>query len=248
MNIHVADRDFYNNIVSWRHLDVLAENLRINAVRILKEDVLQELPEVTYTPVFYQLEPARLALYKKLAAEQLLLINEQKLDATVASKLFHALGQVVCNYDDYSGDPNKRSACFDVLNSIFEGLGPTEKLVVFASYRRTNRKLLSFLTKYNAVAAYGDQTIAQNRAAIEKFISDPECRILIAQPTSAGIGIDGLQQVCRDAVFLEIPSVRDFHQAVSRLHRSGQKNGVHIRIATAEGTIQGNGPVCTVLS
>lgn len=53
-------------------------------MRILKEDVLHESPEVAYSPMFYQLEPGHLALNKELAAEQLLLINEEKLDATAA--------------------------------------------------------------------------------------------------------------------------------------------------------------------
>ncbi len=238
LNIHAGERDFFNQIISWKNLDVLAENMKINTSRVLKEDVLKDLPEVTYTPLFYQLDPGHAALYKKLAEEQLLQIGEGKLDATGTSKLYHALGQIICNYDYFSGDPTNRSTCFDVLDQTLDELGPTAKLVVFATYKMTNRKLLEYLQKYGAVAAYGDQTITQNMRAVDMFVANPDCRVFVAQPTSVGTGVDGLQAVCRDGLFLEIPTVRDFHQGVDRLHRQGQKNGVHIRIATAEGTVQ----------
>lgn len=238
MNIHAGERDFFNQVLNWKNLEVLAENMEINAIRVLKEDVLKDLPEVTYTPLQYQLEPGHAALYKKLAEEQLLQIGDGKLDATGVQKLRHALGQIICNYDHFADDPTKRSTCYEVMEQLMEELGPTAKLCVFAVYRMTNRKLLSYLQKYGAVAIYGGQTPTQNKAALEMFIADPETRIAIIQPTSGGIGVDGLQAVCRDGIFLEHPSLKDFNQAVSRLHRSGQKNGVHIRVATALGTLQ----------
>lgn len=238
MNIHAGERDFFNKVISWKHLDTLASNMEINSKRVLKEDVLEDLPEITYTPMFYQLTAEHMALYKKLAEEQLLQLGEGKLDATSSGRLRHALGQIICNFDYFSGDPSKRSTCYDLLDQVLDELGPTAKLCVFARYRMTNAKLLNYLRPYGAVAVYGDQTQAQNRAAVDMFVGDPECRVIILQPTSGGIGVDGLQEVCRDGLFLEIPSVRDFKQARDRLHRGGQKNGVHIRIAVAEGTLQ----------
>ena len=48
--------------------------------------------------------------------------------------------------------------------------------------------------------------------------------------------------VCKtfaDAFFAELPvTPRDFHQSVGRLKRTGQKNSVHVRIATAASTLQ----------
>lgn len=238
LNVHAGERDFWNKVISWKNMDMLAENMGINTHRVLITDVIKDLPELTYTPIFYQLEPGHRALYKQLAEEQLLQIGEGKLDATSTGKLLHALGQIICNYDYFSNEPKNRSACFDLIDQIMEELGPTAKLAVFAKYRITNRKLLSYLQPYGAVAVYGGQTGTQNQAAVDMFVGNPECRVIVIQPTSGGIGVDGLQDVCRDGLFLEYPSVRDFHQAVARLHRAGQKNGVHIRVATAEGTLQ----------
>lgn len=237
-NRYVGERDFFQKIVSWKNLEELNETLKINSVRILKQDVLKDLPEVTYTPMFYSLTKPHHDLYKKLANEELLVLeNGGKIDATTASGLYHKLGQIICNYDYFSGRENAKSAAYELLDQVLDELDGG-KLVVFSNYRLTNRGLAKHLDKQNAVTAFGDNSVTQNNANIEKFIEDPEVKILIGQPSSIGVGVDGLQGVCSDVLFLEIPSLTMFHQAVARLHRAGQKNGVHVRIAVANETLQ----------
>ena len=235
---YVGERDFFGQIVSWRRLEELNEHLKINSVRILKQDVLKDLPEVTYTPLHYSLNKPHYDLYKKLVLEELLVLEDGgKIDATTASGMYHKLGQLICNYDYFSGKEGARSTCFDVIDQTLEELDG-QKLVIFSSYRMTNRNLAEYLTKYNAVSAFGDNTVPVNNANILKFVNDPTCQILIGQPSSIGVGVDGLQDVCCNVLFLEIPSLTMFHQSVARLHRAGQKQGVHVRIAVAQGTLQ----------
>ena len=52
------------------------------------------------------------------------------------------------------------------------------KLVVVANFRRTNAYLLQALSKYNAVAVYGDVSPAGKQKAIRKFIEDDACRVI----------------------------------------------------------------------
>ena len=239
-NFHVASRDYFKKIDGWRHLDVLAENMRKNARRILKGDVLHNLPEVTITKVPYNLEPAHYALYKKLATEELLeLESGGKIDATTVSALYHALGQIVLNYGYFAEDESKVASGIELVEEILEELGPNGKLVVFANYRLSNRLLIEKLAKYNAVAVFGDVTQAQQNKNVDRFIEDPECRVFIGQPQSAGSGLDRLQHVCSDMIFLEPPQTpSQLEQCIARLHRNGQRNGVHVRMAVAEGTLQ----------
>lgn len=237
-NLHVEARDFWGSVTKWRGLDYLAESLSLNAVRILKEDVLN-LPGVLYTPVFYELDPKHYALYRELAEEQLLEFEDgSKLDATETNRLYHALQQVVLNWDHFGDDLKLKSAGEELAEQILDEIG-TGKLLIFANYRMTNRKLIKSLAKYGAVGAYGELTQKQQEANVQRFIDDPTCRVFVANSKSAGYGIDGLQQVCSDILILEEPTVpRDFHQAVARLDRIGQEKKVHVRIAVAERTIQ----------
>jgi SNF2 family DNA or RNA helicase len=239
-NYHVASRDFFKKIDGWRHLDVLADNMKKNARRILKGDVLHNLPEVTINKVPYNLDPAHYALYKKLATEELLeLESGGKIDATSVSALFNALGQIVLNYGHFAEDENKVASGIELVEEILEELGPNGKLVVFANYRLSNRLLVEKLAKYNAVAVFGDIPQAQQNKNIDRFIEDPECRVFIGQPQSAGSGVNGLHDVCSDMIFLEPPQTpSQLEQCIARLHRNGQRNGVHVRMAVAEGTLQ----------
>jgi SNF2 family DNA or RNA helicase len=239
-NYHVASRDFFKKINGWRHLDELAENMKKNAKRILKMDVLHNLPEVTITQLPYQLEPGHYALYKKLATEELLeLEGGGKIDATSVSALYHNLSQIIVNYGHFAEDETKVAAGVELVEEILEELGPSGKLVVFANYRLSNRLLVEKLSSYNPVAVFGDVSQSQQNKNVDKFIDDESCRVFIGQPQSAGYGLDRLQHVCSNMIFLEPPQTpSQLEQCIARLHRNGQRNGVHVRMAVADGTVQ----------
>ena len=89
------------------------------------------------------------------------------------------------------------------------------------------------------MAVSGEVTEKGKQAAIQRFIEDPSCRCIILQPQSAGFGVDGLQHVCSDMLFLEAPTVAPtFYQAAARLDRDGQKSPVNCRIGVANRTVQ----------
>lgn len=238
-NIHVAERDFYGTITKWRDLDRLKAALETNAIRIRAADVL-DLPGVYYTPIEYELDPKHYKLYREIAEDQLLeLESGGKIDLTTSvMKLQHALQQVILNWDYFGDNPKLKSAGEELAEEILEEIGD-RKLIVVSQYRMTNRKVIAALGKYGAVGIYGDISQAQKDRNLERFLTDPKCRVLAGQWTAMGYGVDGLQDVCCDMLFLEHPTLpKDFHQTVARLDRSGQKEKVHVRIAIASKTLQ----------
>jgi len=243
-SLHVAERDFFDNVTKWCNLDFLAENMMLNSVRILKEDALPYLKKPIYDPIHYELSEDHYKLYRTLMDQQLLLLpNGGKIDATTAGKLRACAQQIVCNPGHFSGDPTMRSAAHELLDQVIDQLAVGDvkrgrKLLVFGYFKMTNRGLLEYLKPYGAVACYSEVTSAQQIKNLERFKEDPKCRIAILQPGSAGRGVDGLQKVCSDAIFMETPSVTQFKQGVGRLDRDGQTVEPHIRIAIADGTIQ----------
>lgn len=242
-NLHVAERDFFGNIKKWENLDFLKESMEINSVRILQSDVLPDLPEVFYIPMHYSLEKEHERLYKKLAEEQILLLEDGgKIDATQASRLYNCMQQIVLNPGHFLGK-SMRPAGYELLDETLAELNLENsvagKLIIFANYKMTNRALVDYLQPYGVVACYSDVTAAQQGRNIDRFINDPSCKVVVLNPLSAGKGLDGLQDVCNDILFMEQPIVpKDFIQAVGRLGRSGQKLNVRCRIAIAENTIQ----------
>jgi SNF2 family DNA or RNA helicase len=244
-SLHVGERDFFNNITKWCNLDYLADNLMVNASRILLQEMHPGMETPNYIPIEYDLEPEHYALYKRLADEQLLLLEDGgKIDATTAPKLYNAIQQIVCNPAHFSGNPKFRPAAYDILDILIDQVGVTDeayggKLLVFANYRMTHRALAQYLKMYNAVALFGEISSSQQEKNKARFLEDKSCRILHCNPQSGGYGLDELQHVCSNILFIEEPIVpKDFHQPVGRLYRNGQKSVANVHIAVAQRTIQ----------
>jgi SNF2 family DNA or RNA helicase len=240
-NLHVAERDFFKNPSKFDNLELLAENMKTNAVRILFEDMYPDAEVPLYTTMPYDLDPQHLKLYRRIAEEQLLeLCNGDVIDLTQSTKLLHALGQIVLNYDHFSGDPAMVSTSLRLVEARLEELG-TGKLVVFANYRMSVARVASYVRALgiDTVTVNGDSTQKQKEAAIAAFVSDPAVRCAVINPGSGGTGLDGLQHVCHHMMFIEpVSSPKTFVQCVARLKRTGQAKRVVVALPTARGTLQ----------
>lgn len=238
-NLHVADRDFFGNPCEFQNLELLAQNMAINARRVLLADVNDEMPQVAYIPVNYELDDKHLKLYRKLAEEELLKLPDGgKIDATSGNRLTHCLNQIIVNYGHFAGYPSLCSSTVPLIEGKLSELG-NGKLVVFAHYKMSIAYLTEKLAKYGAVQINSEVTSSQKEKNLERFKTDPNCRVLVAQIRSAGYGLDGLQHVCNHAFYAEpCQQPRDFHQSVARLARTGQKFSVQIYIGMAAGTLQ----------
>lgn len=237
--LHVGERDAYDNVTSWVNLETLAFNMKVQTSRILRREVRSELPDVIYTTVPYSLDDAHLKLYRRIAEERLVEFeNGTEINAISAGALRSALQQVIVNWGEFDENPDRKPAVLEYIEEVLEEIG-NKKLVVVANFRRSNAYLVQALAEYGAKAVYGDVSPANKQLAIKTFIEDPRCRVLLVQPQSAGFGVDGLQHVCSDMVVVEAPTTpTPFHQVVARLDRDGQKDVVHCRIAVAIGTVQ----------
>lgn len=237
--LHVAETDDYGNVEKWCNLDVLAENMKIHSGRLLLRDARRDMKEPLFTPRPYRLDPAHMKLYRRIAEERLVEFEGGKeIDAISASALRSALQQVVINWSEFDENADRRPAVMDMIEEVLEEIGE-RKLVIAAHFIRTNRYLHSALAKYKAVAIYGEIAKTDKQKAIRAFIENPQCRVILLQPSSAGFGVDGLQHVCSDMLVVEAPTTpTPFQQVVARLDRDGQKEPVHVRVAIATGTVQ----------
>ena len=232
-------RNQFQEIPLTRMRDPICRPIFQQPARVLRREVRDELPAVIYTPRHYKLDPAHMALYKRIAEERLIEFQDgSEIDALSASALYTTLQQIVVNWGELANDPSLKPSVLAMIEETLEEIGE-KKLVVVANFRRSNRYLHSALSPYHAVAVYGDVTANGKLEALERFISDPLCRVLLVQPESGGFGVDGLQHVCADMLFVEAPTTpMPFQQVVARLDRDGQPDVVHVRVAIAQGTVQ----------
>jgi SNF2 family DNA or RNA helicase len=238
--IHVGETDEYGTVTKWENLELLAENMKIQTSRVLRRAVQSQIPPIVYSVIPYELSPAHLKLYNRIAEEKLVEFDDgREINAISTQALYSALQQTVINWGYFEDDDSKEPAALELIDEVFSQLEPGSKLVVVANFVRSNEYLTKKLAKYGAVAVYGGVNAAQKQLAIHRFITDPECLCIILQPQSAGYGVDGLQHVCCDMLILEAPTTAPpFFQVSARLDREGQVNPVNCRIGIANGTVQ----------
>lgn len=243
-NLHVAERDIFGTITAYQNLDMLADRFAMQSVKRSKKDIFGDTLDPIYQPMPYELDPKHQKLYERLAEEQLLLLeNGDKIDATTSQRLRHALQQIVVNYGKFSGNPDDRSKAFDIIDSVVSEVDPMDqsksKLVIWTYYVSTSESVTKYLQdqygKKAVVAAYGK---VNSQKSIDAIMNDPEARILIAQPSSCGVGLN-LQHVCWENLFIEMATTpMQIRQALGRTDRIGQRYRPTMRFAQAKRTIQ----------
>jgi SNF2 family DNA or RNA helicase len=238
--IHITGTDPYGTPSSYQNLDLLARNMRLQAVRREAEDIL-DLPDVAYVPVVYDLTPGHLRLYNKVIEDLLVeLDNGDILDALIPQRLRITSQRIILRPVEFGGEkivPAGFALIDDFLGDL-EG----EKLIIYASFQSSNEAITDYCTKLGESPAlvYGGvrSSAKKNLEEVARFKSDSRCRVMVGNPRSAGVGLDGLQNVCRAMLFLELPVPADFLQAVGRIKRTGQTKKCVVKIAVANRTIQ----------
>lgn len=235
-SFYVADRDFFGTITEYKELDGLSEALALNSRKHTRADFGYKL-EALYPDTTYELAPDHMKLYKKLVEEQLLLLDSgNKIDATTATRLYHALQQIVMQFDYFSENPENRSAGYDLLDNVLDEIG-SAKLIVWCNYKRTNRSVTAYLNVkgVKTVAAYGE---VDSNKSFKAFMEEPDVQVLVAQYQSAGAGLNA-QGVCSEMLYLELSTNPSYMvQSAGRVCRLGQTKIPVIRVAVAKGTIQ----------
>lgn len=239
---HIAEKDFFGSVTAYQNLDILADNFALKSILRTKEEVHGYNNAPLFPDTVYELSKDHMDLYEQLVEEQLLLLDDgTKIDATTAQRLYHALQQIIVNYDYFSGDATKRSTAYDLIDSVVEQTDcdnqSKSKLIIWTIYKRTSRNVLTYLNNqgHKAVGAYSEVNSAKS---FVQFMEDPTTRILVAQPLSAGSGLNP-QSVCWESLAIETSTVPMLaRQANGRLDRMGQLHKPSIRYAVANKTVQ----------
>lgn len=210
-----------------RHAE-LQNRLRANfMVRHLKRDVLTQLKLPVYDLVLAEeTMPVRAAL----KAESLLKIDPETLagaDATILGHIAEArrlMGEALA------------PQVADYAKLLLDG--GVEKLVLFYWHISVGGMLQAALQKYGVVRVDGSTGPVAKDALVNKFITDPNTRIIIGNVLSLGTGTDGLQIVASNCIIAEpdwVPGQNQ--QCVDRLDRGGQVRTVQADIVVAQGSI-----------
>lgn len=224
----------FEKILGYKNLDYLNHGLKSLGRRVKREDAF-DLPPRIITEIPISLSSEHQELYDTIVNERLIEIGDRMIDMTTASALYQAMQRAIMCPESYCEKPpnNAVVAQIDTLLTSLEG----RKVVIYCWYRESIEKLKAYYSKLNPAVLYG--SITNKEPEKQKFLNDDSCRLLIANPKSGGVGVDGLQTVSSHIIFAEMmPFVGTFQQSVARVHRKGQKEAsVNIYVLVPEKTI-----------
>lgn len=226
-SVHEDEIDFFGKVISWRDTERIQRWMQHNSSKVLKREVLPFLPKMLMHDYRYDLEPKHRKLYERLVEQQLLVTADEGriIDATVGPRLVQQLQQIVMNYHHFAGtspetDKTKVNG-LEVLRDFYEQIG-RRKMLVYCNYKMTIESVVRYLKSHGitALVVNGEVSKPQQQVHIEQFIVDPQVKALVMNPESGGVGVDGLQDVCSSAIFLEFPKTPQLlAQAAGRLER-----------------------------
>lgn len=232
----------FPKLVGFQNQDYAYQSLYLHGRRVTKKEAT-DLPPRLVSEIRVDLAPRHLKLYKQLVKDRVLEIGDKVIDATTASSLYvKSQRMLLCpelfHYHETHGEWKVENTLLTALDELIHSLGG-RKLILFCWFTESVRKLGMHYAKLNPAFLYGEVTGADREQMKQKFINDNSCRLMIANPRSGGVGVDGLQGVCSHAAFIEpigVPGL--FEQAISRVHRTGQKaESINIYLFTAMSTV-----------
>jgi len=202
-------------------------------IRYLKREIL-DLPEVTYTTRLLDWDPQQKKYYKELLKNEIIELPDRFIEATDIGARLVRFHQIITHPEQLG--LKCTSTRWTVLDDDFESIGIEDnKIVIFAHYRATIKRLAEKYKQYNPAVIFGGTVDVEEQKY--KFNNDPTCRLLIGHPMSCGIGIN--LTISSHVIFFEYSYDLDgYDQAVARVDRPGQKRAVSIINYAIRGSIE----------
>ena len=134
----------------------------------------------------------------------------------------------------YDETPCKFAALDELLTAYL--LNPRDKAIVWTSFVANIPVLKKRFARFGPVSLYGEMDARSRDASVAAFKTNPDVRLLIANPAAAREGLTLTQ--ARTAIYLDRTfNLVDFLQSQDRIHRLSQTKPCEIVLLIAKGTI-----------
>jgi SNF2 family DNA or RNA helicase len=215
--------------------------IRPFTVRETKSSAGIELPKKQIENVSVELEPRQRELYDNIRTElrASVVIGGQVVedDAEEILKRLLRLVQVASNPalidESYQENPGKLKPLVQLID---KAMSAGSKVIVWTSFVDNADWLARKLKHLGAARVHGRLAIDDRNAAIAKFKSDNDCRVLVATPGAAKEGLT--LTVANHAIFYDRSfSLDDYLQAQDRIHRISQTQTCYVWNLIAKDTV-----------
>ena len=235
--VYSQDMNGYPTIVGWKNLEPLKKAFSSVSRRLVKQDVLKDLPPKQLIIKQVDLEPEHEQRVRRLLETGLLEIQQ----ATGPELIFAQAQELQMKVRRALFDPSivsldVESNYFGHLDLLVDNLGD-EQAILFCHFHQTLDKVKQYLTskKISFGEIHGQVSQKAKEQAKADFINK-KVQYLIGNAKSMGVGLDF--QHSRNVIFFELDyEVDSFWQGQDRVHRPGQREDVNIYVFIAKHTI-----------
>lgn len=238
---HYCEMGGYGNyqIVGYKHLDDLQEQLNDIMLRRLKSDVL-DLPEKTFVDEYVELTAKQVQLYKEVLNDIMANIDRVKAAVNPLAEMIRL--RQVTGYTGILSSAIQESAKLDRMEELVaDAVENGKKVVIFSNWTQMTDVIferLSDVRKYNFDLALitGDTADADRQAIVNRFQQDDECKVIIGTVGAMGTGLTLTAGTVE--IFVDEPwTMAAKEQAIDRCHRIGQQNNITIYTLLTKNTI-----------
>ena len=221
-------------IVGYKHLDELEEQLQSIMLRRLKKNVL-DLPEKTYIDNYVDMTAKQALIYKEIKADIKANIDMISVSPNPLAEMIRL--RQATGYTGILSSTVQESAKLDrMMEIIADARENGQQIVVFSNWSQiTDEVCRRIHGNYTYVTITGETKDADRQKNVEAF-QDGRAEIIIGTTAAMGTGLTLTNGTVE--IFLDEPwSMALREQAVDRCHRIGQQSNITIYTLMCKGTI-----------
>lgn len=215
--------------------DELTNKIYQKCHRVLKKDVMKDLPPLIKTTRFVELSAEQKKHYKEMERDFITFVKDKMTNETsaivaqVAVTKALRLQQIVSGFvttDDgqvITITPNPRlELTAQLLQEIVIDGG--NKCILWCSFRHDYKQLSKVCEKLNLKHVFltGEMDLNEKQNAMDDFNTKPDCNVIIANRRAGGIGVN-LVAASYSIVYSRNFSLGDELQSEARNHRGGSQ-------------------------
>ena len=223
-------------IVGYKHLDELEEQLQSIMLRRLKSKVL-DLPEKTYVDEYVDMTAKQSIIYKEVKAEIKSNIDMISIAPNPLAEMIRL--RQATGYTGILSSTVQESAKLDRMEEIVaDAISNGNKVVIFSNWSQIIDVVYErlFDKQYGIMRITGDTADNQRQSIVESFQSIDMCKVLIGTTGAMGTGLT--LTAASVVIFLDHPwNKANYDQCVDRCHRIGQNKNITIYNLLAKNTI-----------
>lgn len=225
-----------HEIIGYKNLDILKDEIETNSLRRTKESVLKSLPPKTVLNEIVTLSDEHRKFYKdvkkgvKDECDKIKLSTNNLLALVTRLRQATACPQILTTKNISS---SKLDRCEDMVDEL---MNRGEKVVIFSTFKESVTYLEEKLKRYNPLICTGNTKDPEIDKNIDLFQNDDTHKLIIATHQKLGTGVT-LNRASY-MIFIDTPfTAAAFQQSCDRIYRIGTKNPVFIYNLICENTI-----------